>query len=413
MAVHHLEIRKIKPEEFKRVKELCAIAFEYSQDNEKSADEVLKGAKTNPEYRAELHFKEHWAAFDDDGTTMMGCMATIPYDFHFDGHHCQMWGIGGVATLPPYRRRGGIRGCFEQALPDMYAQGASFSYLYPFSTAYYRKFGYELCCPRQEYRLLIEKIPYTPQDGTLHLVEQGKPMLEEIQTVYRAWQETYNMMVVASDFEFRWANKANPFKDQEYTYVYKSGSGLPKAYASFRKVDEESGRNLQCSRFLFTDVEGFYGLINLFTSLGADHRYVTFVLPENQYVVPLLPEWSLGAGTRETTHYGMARVVNVEKVLRMARTRGQGTVVLEIVDAQIHQNNARFAVRYQDGAVQDVQATQAAPDATLTIQEFSRLIIGIYDIDAIPYLRGVTVHTDAARLSGLFFRKPVYICEYF
>ena len=76
---------------------------------------------------------------------MMSTFTVSDFTVQFDGSPCQLGGIGGVATLPQYRRRGGIRACFREALPDMYGSGYDFSYLYPFSTAYYRKFGYENC----------------------------------------------------------------------------------------------------------------------------------------------------------------------------------------------------------------------------------------------------------------------------
>ncbi len=407
-----MEVRKIRPEELKRVKELCAIAFEYSDDLSKPAEEIVRRAQTQPESRADIHWQHTWAAFDDDGE-MMCSLATPLYPFCFDGHQAPGAGIGGVVTLPPYRRRGGIRACFEKALPDLYAEGIVFSYLYPFSTAYYRKFGYELCCEQSRYRLLLQMLPYTPTSGTLRLVEPGKTCLEDVKAVYRHWQETYNMMVAAGDFEFRWLQQAYPAKDQAFTYVYKSKDGTPKAYTTFRKVDEPSGRNLTCDRFFFTDPEGFWGLMNLFVSLAADHRYVTFLLPDALRIEPLLPEWGMGAGTRETVYWGMVRVVNVEAALGMAKTRGDGCLVLDIRDAQIPQNTGRFAVECKNGAVAGVTRTAQEPDISLAISDFSRLLAGALGTEELPLLPNVTLHSAPEKLAKLFFRKPLYITEYF
>ncbi len=406
-------VRKVKSTELKRIKELFAVAFEIGVDNSQSPEELLASITANPESRLDLFWQSQWAAFEDDDQTMMSCFAAIPFPVHFDGHHCTMMGIGGVATLPPYRRRGGVRACFESALPDMYQEGAVFSYLYPFSTAYYRKFGYELCCERKKYKLLIQMLPRTPVSGAFHLVEQGNLMLTDIGAVYRAWQETYNMMVVNADIEYAWVRKANPFKDQEFTYVYKAADGTPKSYVSFTKEDTPDGRNLLCRRFFFVDPEGFYGLMNLFVSLAADHRYVTFEVPEDQEIEPLLPEWSMGAGSCERVQQGMARVVNVEKALLLARVQGSGRLVLDIQDAQIAENNGRFAIAYDQGRGTQVTKTQDAADAALTIQEFSRLLLGKYDVNALRFLKDVTVYTSPEKLAPLFYRKPLCITQYF
>lgn len=406
-------VRKIKPTEIKRVNELCALSFEYGEDNTKSPEEIFENVRRNPQSRLDLAWHSRWAAFEDDDQTMMSCLSVIPYPVQFDGHHTTMMGIGGVASLPPYRRKGGIRACFEAALPDMYESGAVFSYLYPFSTAYYRKFGYEMCCERNRYQLLLDKLPFTQVGGSFHLIEQGKPWLAEIKTVYRAWQESYNMMIIGEAPEFAWVEKANPFKDQQYSYLYMSGEGIPKSYITFQKVDEPSGRNLKCSRFVFTDAEGFYGIVNLFVSLAADHRFVTFELPSSLLIEPLLPEWSMGVGQRENAYCGMARVVNVFDALKMARTSGDGALVLEIHDAHIPQNNGRFAVRFASSRVTEVSLTDEAPDVSLGIADFSRLLLGVYDTHMLRFLKNVTVHNTLSDLSALFFRKDMMIGEYF
>lgn len=123
-------IRKTRPEEGKRVNTLFAIAFEQPMENGPGEEPGV----TN------------WGAFEED--TMFSTFAVTDFTQFFDGNQVKMGGIGGVATLPSHRRKGGIRGIFQAALADMYENGYDFSYLYPFSTAYYRKFGYENCVNR-------------------------------------------------------------------------------------------------------------------------------------------------------------------------------------------------------------------------------------------------------------------------
>ena len=130
-------VRKIRKEDLKRVHQLCALCFEYSWDGtSKTSEELYQEMIDNPTSVTHIHWQERWAAFEDDDRTMLSSFIAIPYQVQFDGHTVGMAGIGGVTTLPEYRRRGGVRACFEKALPDMYAQGMAFSYLYPFSTAF-------------------------------------------------------------------------------------------------------------------------------------------------------------------------------------------------------------------------------------------------------------------------------------
>ena len=70
-------------------------------------------------------------------------------EMFFDSRLYPMGGIGGVCTLPPYRRNGDIRMLFRVLCEEMKDKDIPFSYLYPFSHVYYRQYGYELVNIRQ------------------------------------------------------------------------------------------------------------------------------------------------------------------------------------------------------------------------------------------------------------------------
>lgn len=104
--------RQIKPEEVKRTEELFSISFDCSYKNEQTPMDLYTQYQNNPTSREEEHPLERFAAFEDDNTTMMSSFIMQPFHVRFDGHEQLMFSIGGVATLPQYRKRGGIRACF-------------------------------------------------------------------------------------------------------------------------------------------------------------------------------------------------------------------------------------------------------------------------------------------------------------
>lgn len=406
--------RKINSGELKRVQEFCALAFEYGMsDADKTPQEIYEGIVNNPTTRQDLNWQSQWAAFEDDDCTMLSTFTVIPYRANFDGHNMLMMGIGGVATLPQYRRRGGVRSCFEMALPDMYDQGAAFSYLYPFSTYYYRKFGYELGCECYEYRLLLSGMPKVPVGGHCELLEPGVNLKDDIRLVMSAWQSKYNMMTIDEDIEYGWIDKANPFKDKVYTYVYRNEEQTPLGYVTFDIKVEDGVRNLNCQSFFFTNIKGFYGLLNLLISLASDHKYAILRLPTDIALGPLLPEWSFGTVLEKRDQIGMVRVVNVKKALSMARMQGSGCIILDITDEQIKQNNGRFEVIFEDGQTKSVQETDKVADITMTIQDFSSLLVGRYDASALMYMQKVQVNCTPEKAAQIFYRKPLYISRYF
>lgn len=391
-------IRKTTPEEKQRTDELFSIAFETP----------LEPGPSEPE-SARFH---HWAAFD--GEEMMSTFTITDFEIHFDGHACRMGGIGGVATLPQYRRRGGIRGCFEAALPDMYENGYDFSYLYPFSTSYYRKFGYECCVQKYHWTVQLSQLNPPAVNGSFRLAERNHPMTGAIRTIDRVWESKFNMMVQHAEEDYGWAKKCDPAAKQEFTYVYFDASGAPKAYTTFKMAMESDGRNLLCSRLVFLDKEGFAGLMHLFKSMASDHMYAKFTTPALPAMQYLMPEWSLGAARWSVQPAGMVRVVNVETILKKARYVGSGTISLEILDPQIPRNNACFTVTFSDGQAVSVTSGQAEPDAVLTIPTFSALVSGVWDFedmkDSIP---GLEIKNENACFEKVFYRKKLMITDYF
>ena len=404
-------VRKIRPEEYKRVAEFCALAFQWSFEESALAPEaLLEKIQKNPESRQDLHWDWQWAAFADDDRTMMSTFTVIPYQVHFDGHVLPMAGIGGVATLPEYRRQGGIRACFEKALPDMYERGMALSYLYPFSTVFYRKFGYELGCERDLYKIRLEGMPAFEANGTFRLLEPGSELGSDIRQVYDAFASRYNLMTCDDDIEYDWVEKANPFRDVAYTYLYRSADGTPKGVLTYKPIVDHGQRILDCTeRFWFSDVEGFKALIHLLLRLKADHSHAQFFLPTDVQLGQIIPEWSFGNVERQRQAHGMVRVVNAVDVLRSARMRGTGDLTIELHDDQIQQNNGCFRVAFENGTVTAVEKTEAAPDIVLSIQDFSRLICGRYDMSDLHWLPGVKLLCSPEKAARVFYRKPMYI----
>ena len=402
-------VRKIRRNELKRCQELSALCFEYSMGKSKlTPEEYARSVIENPRSLEDVHWDNRWAAFEDDGETMIATFVVIPWRAGFDGHETVMGGIGGVATLPHRRMSGAIRRCFEAALPDMHRSGMVLSYLYPFSNAFYRRFGYELACDAVNWRLRLEGMPMPKLQGTWHLCEPGNNRLADIRAVSRVRQQRYNCMVIAGETEYLWLED-NPCVTKEHTYVYYDRHGEPRSYLS---VPALPGKDLACSRFVFNDREGFLGLLALLKRFAADHSHASMLLPSDVDLRGLLPEFSLGSVERTVVQYGMARVINVEAALGMAKARGSGTLRIAVSDDQIAENNGVFEVRYEPGAANVVRRVCTAPDVEANIRDFSRLLLGCCDPDP-EWLPELKVNCPGEAVAALFYRKPVFITEKF
>lgn len=397
-----MNVRKISEGELERAEQLFYIAFEQKCTPDDHAAQAIS--------REEYYAKEKWAAFDED-QNMMAVLSAIPYEIQFDGNHCKMAGIGGVSCLPQYRRKGAIRGCFQASLNDLYRNGFAFSYLYPFSTGYYEKFGYTLCSEKMIYSIDLRAIKRFDVGGEVCLSEYGS-YLQDIKKVYDDFKCNYNLMTVRSDYDYSWVANDCPERDGHYIYVYKNPAGEAKGVIAFTKVKSGASSEMQCTRFCFSDSEGLKGLLNHILLFQPYYERVVFSLPTDINITPYISEWVLYPCSREVCFNGMARVLNVQKVLQLARYRGSGTVAVKISDSLIEQNNACFEVVFSEGKAVNVAVGGKKPDAELDIADFSRCILGGYSSEEVRELQPLKF-ADPEKIDKIFYKKSSFIADYF
>lgn len=392
-------VRRITAGEQRRAEELFSIAFETP-------------------WQEEACPAEKYAAFLDDNETMTSCLSILPFSVHFDGEKVKMAGIGGVSSLPHYRRTGGIRGCFEKMLPDLYREGYLFSMLYPFSTNYYRKFGYEVWARGARYELDLSYIPVLPREGWSLLADKSnrEKILGDVRQLTKEWERHYNGMAELTGKEYAFVTEADPYRRQEFVYIHYDAQGAPAGYMVCRKEKDGQEQRMVCSRFVFRDRVGIRGLLTLAKSMQADHRSIVFTLPSSVCLDPLIDEWSLGAFSRSDASLGMARIVNVEEALKTARYRGSGRLSIEISDGQIAENNDIFTVWFDgERAVSVARGTGEKPVIRMEISEFSRFLMGAADASALQFSPRAYGYSqdDLALLGQIFYEKPCFLTEYF
>lgn len=397
-----MEVRKIKADEYSRADELFHIAFEFAQKDEKIEAEV------EPK-------DEKWAAFSDSGE-MMSCIEVDPFVSNFDGEAVKMAGIGGVSTLAQYRGSGGIRGCFEHILPDLYKDGCELSYLYPFSTGYYEKFGYAMCGDKLRYIINLRSLKHLDgADGEVFLHE-GNIHLDDIKKVYKEYTKNFNICHIRSDADFKGLENAEPAKDTNYTYIYKAKNGEPKGVMSFKKILEDDGKfYMACGNaFWFSDSEGLKGLLNFTAAFVTYYEAIRFFLPAHINITSFVAEWAIYPNKIESFSLGMARVIDVKKILLLAKYRGEGSIKIKISDRQLPQNNHTFKADFAGSHAVSVEVDDiAGEDISLSVGDFSRLILGDRSVEELQYMEKIIVNCDNSLLEKIFYKKPIFLLENF
>ena len=323
-----MKTRLLRPEENWKSNLTMAVAFEGDYDLEKAKESAAR-ERTEEEKREDAR-NRCFCTFLDDDETICGVVNSREYLCRFDGGTYKLGGVGGVSTLPQYRRGGVIRACVTASLKDMYANDFTFAFLYPFSMQYYRKFGFEAGAP--EYRWSVPFTAMKPQDVGGH-VEQIFPGgdFTPLLTVYNTFYADHNLSAVRETYD-KGLEKANLWNDKRYVFVWYNNENQPRGLMITHKIEEGGVTYLDCTHtfqspggFLACDAEAFNGLLFFAKSaFSSDYEKLRFTVPSDMHLEQLI-----GENTRTFCSVfpnGMLRVVNVERVLENCACRGTGEI---------------------------------------------------------------------------------------
>lgn len=409
--------RLLKPEESWRWNQVMAAAFEWDFDLEKAKAEAAR-EKTEEELREQAR-NRCFGALSDDGKILYGCVNSREYTCRFDGGAYKLGGIGGVSTLPPYRHNGAIRASLSASLRDMYENGFTFSYLYPFSTQYYRKFGYEVGAEARRWVMPLADIRPKDVGGTIEQIFPGddfSPLLE----VYDACFADCNMSAVRDRYDAG-LEKAKLMEEHRYVYVWRNEAGAPRGLMIAHKTREDGAVVMDCNHtfgaqnengFLFCDMEALSALLFFVKSaFSADYDKISFTTRREIDLTSLVGENN--SASCSMFWNGMLRVVNVRRVLENCNCRGAGCVRIAIEDPVLPENCGTWKLTFAPGQVNFVEKTEEKPDVSLTINAFSALICGARDVHSLAWIPDAVVHNAAAPFAGVFYAKPCFMLDLF
>lgn len=390
--------RIMRPEEAPRRDLICSVAFESPYEPPKP------DAEPRPESMT------WWVS--GEGDRLYGCLGVLPAQVRFDGHVVPMGGVGGVATLPQYRRQGAIRACMTAALGDLYQNGAVFSALYPFSRAYYRKFGYEDGPSVRTWTIPFDALRLPETGGSMELILPGDDLSCAL-AAYEVCASEWNLSVAPTRL-FDGLNRENWMKDCRYLYVWRDDDGVPAGVILFAKRDGLMDCTTSFSLancLLFRDVRALSALLRFAKGFAADYSAIRFSVPQGVRVESLIGE---GNAARCAVEFnGMARLVNVRRALELCRVRGEGRAVISVSDGMLPENGGVWQVDFSPEGENRVARTDTAPDVELPVGALTQLLLGVRSADDLPMMPEVRVHNPAAPLERIFFAKPCRLLDLF
>ena len=389
-----MEVRLLSGEERFQAMLIATVAFHMRmEDPEKAKLESMQ----------ETH--QHWGAFNDDGT-LMAHMINHQFISSLDGTPVRHGGIGAVSTLPEYRMEGGVREIFRKLLPHAYADGEVISTLYPFSHAFYRKFGYETVCWKNVYEFAPAVLKGYVFRGNAKLWKQGEPV-SDWTGLYNRFAASWNLAISRDDKRMADHLKGEYYKDRKFCYFLLEGSD-PVAYLIFQDIRHDPQAILEVKDLAWDGVKGFQAILGFLARFSADYGTIRLFLPRDIELLSLIRS-PLAYEMQKTTRQDyMVRVVNAVRALEAIRKPEGCSFVIRVSDELIPENSGVWQVSC-DG----VQPSDREPDLSVSEKALGQLVTGAVSLSEALYREDTVVMKNRELLDRVFIRKPILVEDHY
>lgn len=302
----------------------------------------------------------------------------------------------------------------ELALRDLYKEGCALSHLYPFSTAYYRQYGFAPAGKTLRWRVKLRDLKRLPDvGGRVRQLLPGDDLSPLTEVYAKACGDT-NFSCLREVFD-KDLEGEKPLKDRRWIFLWSDEEGIPGGFLigsrvkdTLHCVTEFSGRDA----LIFTDAKALVGLLHfVYEAFIANFADIEFGVPDHMDLAGLLPEIS-GMDYKPVLN-GMARAVNAEALLKFCRCRGEGRLAIGVTDKIIPENNHTFLLDFAPGRENLVERTEGPADIEMDAGNLAVLLGGCRGADSIAMTPDIRVNAPGVELSRVFYRKPCHILDLF
>ena len=282
---------------------------------------------------------EHMRAVRRDGLAVAG-MSIIPMGHYFGGQSVRAGGITAVGVAPEQRGSGVGRWMLQQSLEELHRQGVPLATLYPATTAFYRRTGFERAAQRLLYDVPLAAIGV--RDYTLEAVPTGPGEYAIIKQLYA--QQAARTSAFIDRPAFYWNSILDPKDKRVYTFIVQR-DGVPEGYVVFShaawgetlKVADIVALTPAAGRRLLTLLADHRSMIETMRLPGGPNDALLFLLAEQKQKIG----WSLDL---------MLRIIDLVGALS-ARGYPAGVsaeLQLDVRDEVLPWNNGRFVLTVAD-----------------------------------------------------------------
>lgn len=319
--------------------------------------------------RAFASLYEHSAAWGLGSPLESGVLGTH-FEVDLAGITYQMSGVGYVASYPESAGHGGIGAIMKEAFKDMRAAGETLSYLAPFSSTFYRRFGYEGAFDQVEHRLAASAFPKVPQRNTGVTVHRVpfRAAIPAMQEVYERSSDATRGGLRRADWW--WLNLADHYPDREVAVAMLGER--PTGYVIYQR----EATTFRIFEQFHDDLDALLALARFIGGHRTAYQEFVYTTGNPESLHDLLPDPSVLHTT--VRPYMMARIVDVADFMQRYpyQTSDLAPVLIAIQDDYIPENAGVWQLALDDGQASFTRA-KGTPQITLSIQQLVKATFGV------------------------------------
>lgn len=330
------------------------------------------------------------------GERVVAGLGVIPFGHWFGGRVVPTGGVTAVGVAPDKRGSGVGLWMLREMLEEQRDLGVPLLSLYPATTTFYRRAGFERAAQRVIYELPLAALGL--RDYSLDAAPVEPAQLELLKGLYARRAAGSSSFIDRPDFY--WQRMLAPGEKPTYSFVALR-DGVPEGYVLF--LHAAWGEALQVRDLVaLTPAAGR----RLLTVL-ADHRSIldTVRLPAGPHdpLLFLLPE------QKQKVHNALDLMLRIIDLPAALAARGYPVGVaaelhLEVVDELLPANQGRFVLRVADGAGQAERGGQGR--LRLHIRDLAALYSGYFTPHELLLASEVTADAASLAAAAQIFAGP-------
>ena len=327
--------------------------------------------------------------------------------------------VGGVFTDPEYRRLGAVRIIFNEINKFAEKEKCLVTFLHPFATEYYRKFGYERISNHCVLEFPMSALEFAPRYNNLKPYKDTKSAGDLVE-IYNEYAKNRNIMIERMPESY-------PIpEDDKKIYILYDENDKPTAYIYYSEeynfvINHNIGVNLNVYEMCFASLEDLiklFGFIRMFEgNIGSVKIHDCAMSPEVELTLKHYEHMSI-------SHYPdiSARINNTQKVLSVVTyPEEKGKFIVKVTEPEKSEHSPEntagiFKVEYQNKkSVVTKLDDNSDFDFSTDIQGLTKLIYGFntYGYEISKYMRNTKFNNECPDFFRAFPNRPCGTYEHF